>query len=277
MTSPSFPPSCSEPAISACVPKIVQTRPPWHSCDRLELGPFRATVVRLSKHTRLVSLRFDGTSQQIWEGLVRHVRPIQYSHLPTPLALWDTWTPIAGPPVAFEPPSAGFVLDWQVLAAMRSKGVQFATLTHAAGLSSTGDPALDALLPLDEPYGIPAQTAAAVRSARILGRRIVAIGTTVVRALEHSALDSGFVRAGDGLATRRIGSSTNLRVVDAILSGTHERGTSHFELLRAFADDETLAEMEAELLAQDYRTHEFGDSIFIERSLRIERSSLITD
>lgn len=66
-----------------------------------------------------------------------------------PLALWDVWTPIATVPVAFEPPSASFVLDWKSLGGMRNRGVIFATLTLAAGLSSTGDPALDARLPLD--------------------------------------------------------------------------------------------------------------------------------
>jgi S-adenosylmethionine:tRNA-ribosyltransferase-isomerase (queuine synthetase) len=62
----------------------------------------------------------------------------------------------------------------------------------------------------------------------------VAIGTTVVRALEDAARVDGLVRAGEGLATERLGSTSVLRVVDAILSGTHEPGTSHYELLRAF-------------------------------------------
>ena len=86
----------------------------------------------------------------------------------------------------------------------------------------------------------------------------------MVRALEHAAASDGRVRAGDGLATQRIGAATRLRVVDAILSGTHEPGTSHYELLRAFADDATLARADDELDARGYRTHEFGDSVLIE-------------
>ena len=241
MTSRSFPPSSSEPAISARVPKIVPNPPILHPGDRLELGPLRATVARLSKHPRLISLRFDGTPQEIWEGLVRHGRPIQYSHVPTPLALWDTWTPIAGPPVAFEPPSAGFALDWSMLASMRARGIRFGTITHAAGISSTGDAELDALLPFDEPYRIPRSTALLIESAQARRSRIIAVGTSVVRALEHAAArNNGTVPAGEGLATQKIGASTGLRVVTAILSGTHEPGTSHYELLRAFADDRTL-------------------------------------
>ena len=120
-----------------------------------------------------------GRHRAIWAGLARHGRPIQYAHLPAPLALWDVWTPIAGAPVAFEPPSAGFALDWARARAMRARGVGFATITHAAGISSTGDEALDARLPFDEPYEIPEATAAAIRRARARGGRIVAVGTTV--------------------------------------------------------------------------------------------------
>lgn len=240
--------------------------PQLEAGDRLMLGPLRATVAEVLDHPRLVRLVFEGATGKIWEGLASHGRPIQYSHVRTPLALWDVWTPIAGPPVAFEPPSAGFALDWSTLASFKKRGVQFATITHAAGISSTGDPELDGLLPFDEPYRIPAATALAVRRARARGGRTIAIGTTVVRALEHAAQLDGSVRAGAGLATQRIGRRRRLRVVDAILSGTHEPGTSHHELLRAFADDETLRRMDQELNAGDYRTHEFGDSVFVVRS-----------
>ena len=240
--------------------------PPVQPGDRLALGPLRAAVVhRLFGHPRLVQIELDGTPREIWEGLARHGRPIQYAHLATRLAVWDTWTPIAGAPVAFEPPSAGFALDWQSLAEMRALGVRFATLTHAAGLSSTGDPAIDRLLPLPEPYFVPEATAAAIRQARARGGRLVAIGTTVVRALEHAAGADGRVMAGEGLATGRIDAATRLRVVDAMLTGTHEPGTSHHDLLGAFADAPTLGRIDGELEARGYRTHEFGDSVFFER------------
>jgi S-adenosylmethionine:tRNA ribosyltransferase-isomerase len=215
-----------------------------------------------------VSLRFDGLPDGIREGLARHGRPIQYSHVSTPLALWDMWTSIAGPPVAFEPPSAGFALDWGVLACFSARGVGFATITHAAGISSTGDPELDALLPFDEPYRVPESSALAIRRTRDRHGRIIAIGTTVVRALEHAAASDGLVRAGEGLATQRIHAENQLLVVDSILSGVHEPGTSHYDLLRAFTDDSTLRLADQELNAQDYRTHEFGDSVFIERKAK---------
>jgi S-adenosylmethionine:tRNA ribosyltransferase-isomerase len=178
--------------------------------------------------------------------------------------LWDVWTPIASPPVAFEPPSAGFALDWRTIAALRARGIGFATITHAAGLSSTGDIELDKQLPFDEPYDIPQSTARAIARTRESGGRIVAIGTTVVRALEHAAMLGGsVVHAGPGVATERIGPGTSLRVVDAILTGVHEPGTSHYELLRAFADDLTLSAADDEMAAHGYRPHEFGDSVLV--------------
>jgi len=239
--------------------------PPLRVRDRFRFGALSARVAAILGHPRLVRLAFDGSVEQIWEALVRHGRPIQYSHVRTPLALWDVWTPIAGPPVAFEPPSAGFALDWSTLASLKQRGIQFATITHAAGISSTGDIELDALLPFDEPYLIPPATAIAIGRARARGGRVVAVGTTVVRALEHAAHPDGSVRPGAGLATQRIGRASRIRVVDVLLSGTHEPGTSHYELLRAFVDEDALRRMDEELNAGGYRTHEFGDSVFVER------------
>lgn len=238
--------------------------PPVHPGDWLTLGPLQARIVGLHHHPRLVALEFEGSSDRIWEGLARHGRPIQYSHVSAPLAVWDTWTPIAGPPVAFEPPSSGFVLDWAALSSLAKRGVRFATLTHAAGISSTGDATLDALLPFDEPYRIPASTAKAINQARELGTRIIAIGTTVVRALEHAATIGQVVHAGEAVASQRIDASSRLRVVTAILSGTHEAGTSHYDMLRAFVEEATLNRISRALDEYGYRTHEFGDSVFLE-------------
>ena len=232
--------------------------PPLALGDRLALGPLVATVDGLLGHERLVALRFEGEADSVWAGIARHGRPIQYAYLHRALALWDVWTPIAAAPVAFEPPSAGFVLDWRFLGALRSRGVEFATITLSAGISSTGDLELDARLPFDEPYRVPAITASAIRRKKARGGRIVAVGTTVVRALEHS---DG--RSGEGVADQRIGPDTRLRVVDAILSGTHEPQESHHQLLRAFQCDDVLVRAHEALEASRYRTHEFGDSVLI--------------
>ncbi|MER8595049.1 S-adenosylmethionine:tRNA ribosyltransferase-isomerase [Mesorhizobium sp. M1182] len=239
--------------------------PPLSPGDRLRLGSLDAVVERLLDHPRLLELHFPGNRAALLAGLAQHGRPIQYAHVPEPLALWDVWTKIAAGPVAFEAPSAGFALDWRTLQAWRRHDIGFATLTHAAGVSSTGDPALDSRLPFDEPYRIPGRTAAQVAWAKLRGGRIIAIGTSVVRALEAAANPGGNVRAGNGIATGRIARGTRLRVVDAVLTGVHQPGESHFELLRAFADDALLAKASAAFIAYRYRAHEFGDSMLLNR------------
>jgi S-adenosylmethionine:tRNA ribosyltransferase-isomerase len=189
--------------------------------------------------------------------------------VPEPLALWNVWTRIAADPIAFEPPSAGFALDWHTQAVWRQRGIGFATMAHAAGISSTGHPVLDQRLPFDEPYRIPEHTAAAITRATSKARRIIAIGTTVVRALESAANGDGSVRAGDGVASGRIVRETPLRLVNAMLTGVHQPGESHFELLRAFANDALLDRISEAFDRHGYRPHEFGDSMLIERCCRI--------
>jgi S-adenosylmethionine:tRNA ribosyltransferase-isomerase len=245
--------------------------PALQAGDGLSLGPLRATVLQTLDHPRLVALQFHGTPDHIWAGIAHHGRPIQYAHVAQPLALWDVWTSVAALPVAFEPPSAGFVLDWQLLSSLKAQGVGFATLTHAAGISSTGDETLDARLPFDEPYHLPAATVAAITRTHAANGRVIALGTTVTRALEHAASLPQGLRAGDGVADQRLGADSTLRVVDTIISGTHESGTSHYELLRAFASDAVLQQADAELHRLGYRTHEFGDSVLIHRAAPLRR------
>ncbi len=234
--------------------------------DQLALGPLQAVVAELCGHPRLLTIRFCGDRDAILAGIARHGRPILYAHVAQPLVLWDVWTRFAAVPLAFEAPSAGFALDWRTLIAWRERGLKLATLTHAAGISSTGDPALDIRLPFDEHFCIPPATAAAIAQTRARGGRVVAVGTTVVRALEAAADACGRIRAGSDVARGRIGSDTELHAVDTILTGAHEPGESHFELLRAFADDETLDQMSTALEANHFRGHEFGDSVLIERT-----------
>jgi S-adenosylmethionine:tRNA ribosyltransferase-isomerase len=243
--------------------------PPLSAGDDLVLGPLVAQVERVLDHPRLIALRFAGDRAAILAGLARYGQPIQYAHVPEPLVLWDVWTNIAAEPFAFEPPSAGFALDWHILAAWRERGIGFATLTHAAGISSTGDPVLDLRLPFDEPFHIPQRTAAAINHAKSGGRCIVAVGTTVVRALEFAAIAEGSVRSGNGVAHGRITGETKLRIVDKVLTGVHAPGESHFELLRAFSDDSALRAVSAALAQYGYRTHEFGDSVLIERQVPV--------
>jgi S-adenosylmethionine:tRNA ribosyltransferase-isomerase len=182
---------------------------------------------------------------------------VQYSYLERPLALWDVQTPFAGRPWAVEPPSAGFVLSWDLLLQLRRCSVRFARLTHAAGLSSTGDVLLDARLPFAERFEVPATTMRAVAETRARDRRVIAVGTTAVRALESAA------RGRTGVTELRLGPDTELTSVDGILTGMHEADTDHFRLLEAFAPRELLLRANAEAAAAGFLGHEFGDVALI--------------
>ena len=141
-------------------------------------------------------------------------------------------------PLAFEPPSAGFALDWRTHRRMATRAAfGFATLTHAAGISSTGDPALDDALPFDEPYRIPVSTAAAIdRSASPPAAAIVAIGTTVVRALEAAAHRTARSQPATGSRTGASGRRPSSASSTPSSQASTQAGESHFELLRAFAE-----------------------------------------
>jgi S-adenosylmethionine:tRNA ribosyltransferase-isomerase len=232
---------------------------------RLDLGALAAEIVgRSPVSPRLVELRFDRAGDALWSALYAAGRPVQYSYLAHALPLWAVQTVYAARPWAFEMPSAGRPLSWELLLALRRRGVRWASLTHAAGLSSTGDPALDAALPLPERYEIPAATVHAVNETRARGGRVVAVGTTVVRALEGAArAGGGSLRAGPGTTDLRITPTFRPQLVDGILSGAHAPPESHFELLAAFAPPALLAAAAAHAERAGFLTHELGDAMLV--------------
>jgi S-adenosylmethionine:tRNA ribosyltransferase-isomerase len=233
--------------------------------DTLQLQGLRATVLEVSTLSpRLVDVRFDAEGGRLWSALYRLGRPIQYAHLEAGLALSDVQTVYASRPWAAELPSAGRPLRWQLLLDLKRRGIALAALTHAAGLSSTGDPALDRALPLPERYEVPETTVAAVGTARASGGRVVAVGTSVVRALEGCAVrHGGRLAAGRGTTDLVVGPGYAPRVVDGLLTGFHEPGSSHLGLLRAFVPPPLLEAAYSHAEAEGYRGHEFGDSSLI--------------
>lgn len=227
-------------------------------------GSLIATVAGVSSlSARLLELVFGLEGEELWRAIYRLGRPVQYSHLDAPLDLWSVQTGYAARPWAAEAPSAGLPLSWEILHALTERGVMIAALTHAAGLSATGDPALDAALPLPERYDVPAGTVRAIERARARGGRIVAAGTSVVRALEASARAHGSLRAGEGITDLRIDERHRLAVVDGLLTGIHEPTESHYALLGAFLDGATLARAWRHALSLGYLGHEFGDAALV--------------
>jgi S-adenosylmethionine:tRNA ribosyltransferase-isomerase len=233
--------------------------------DRVDFGSLGAEVVEVSGVSpRLVALRFDREDDALWSALFEIGSPVQYSYLRHALPLWHVQTPYAGRPIAVEMPSAGRPLRVPLLRELRDRGVRLARVTHAAGLSSTGDPAIDAVLPLPERSEVPADTAEAVSRARSEAGRVVAVGTSVVRALESAWVESERrVRPGERTTTLRIAAGYVPRVVDGLLTGIHEPGEGHFDLLQAFAPRPLLEAALAHARSAGYLGHEFGDSSLV--------------
>jgi S-adenosylmethionine:tRNA ribosyltransferase-isomerase len=240
--------------------------PPVQRGERLVIdgGALSALVEGVDDGSgRLVRLRFDRGGAALWSALLRLGRPVQYAHTPDPLPLEVFQTAFAGAPWASEMPSAGRALPYAALAALRARGVEVVALTHATGPSSTGHAAIDAALPLPERTRVPPRTAAAVERARAEGRRVVAVGTSVVRALEGRAAASGHVTSGEAITDHLVGPSTPPRVVSGLVTGLHEPGSSHLALLAGFAPAPLLERAYAHAAGAGYRAHELGDLCLI--------------
>jgi S-adenosylmethionine:tRNA ribosyltransferase-isomerase len=226
-------------------------------------GGLTARVTTVDERSpRVVEVVFAAEGGAFLSALYRAGRPVQYAYHEKPLAIWDHQTLFAAAPVAVEPPSAAMHLTWRLVFALMAQGVQVVSLTHATGLSSTGDEAVDAALPVPERYTIPAATAEATQRARRSGHRVIAVGTGVMRALE-SAGRTGGVRGGSAVTDLRLSSRTPPTVVSGLLTGLHDEGTSHLELLQSLVSAAELERGYDLALAAEMLWHEFGDVCLI--------------
>lgn len=229
----------------------------------LEEGLEARVVAADPRSPHLALVDFERSPTALIAALHAGAHPVQYSYLSRPLGVAETRTPYARRAVAAEMPSAGRALRWELLLALRRAGVRVLTLTHAAGLSSIDGGALDAALPLPEESELPARTVEGVLRTRAEGGRVVAVGTTVVRALEGRVAEAGALVPGVARTSLVLSPAHRLQVVDGVLTQMHEPGESHFELLAAFAPRDWLAAAMNEAAGLGYLAHEYGDSALI--------------
>jgi S-adenosylmethionine:tRNA ribosyltransferase-isomerase len=184
--------------------------------------------------------------------LDHHGAPIRYRHLPRPRPLSDFQSIFALEPGSAEMPSAGRPFSRRVLAALAERGIGVADIVLHCGVSSLerGE------LPYPERFKVSAATADAVNAAD----RVIAVGTTVVRALETAVDDDGAVEPFEGWTRLVITPEDGVSVVDGMITGWHEPDSSHLLLLEAIAGRELVERSYEEALAHGYRWHEFGDS-----------------
>jgi S-adenosylmethionine:tRNA ribosyltransferase-isomerase len=193
--------------------------------------------------------------------LAAHGRPIAYGHLARPRPLADLQTIFADEPGSAEMPSAGRPFTPRVLEALKARGVEVAPLVLHTGVASLerGE------RPYPERYDVPATTALRVNAHHAAGGRVIAVGTTVVRALETVAAPDGRVEAGAGWTGLVVDPERGVRVVDGLITGWHAPDASHLLMLEAVGGRELIERSYAEALEAGYRWHEFGDSHLILR------------
>lgn len=185
--------------------------------------------------------------------------PIAYSYLDRSFPLAEYQTLFAREIGSSEMPSAARPFTDRVVSRLRERGVEIATITLHCGVASFELPER----PGSERFSVSSAAAGRVNAARREGRRVIAVGTTVVRALETAAGDGGVV-ASSGWTDLFIDGRRRLKAVDALLSGFHDINATHLSMLRAFMDAELLGDAYAEAADSGYRYHEFGDVHLIE-------------
>jgi S-adenosylmethionine:tRNA ribosyltransferase-isomerase len=187
--------------------------------------------------------------------LARHGAPIRYRYVPQAHPLADYQTAYATEPGSAEMPSAGRPVTPAVLTALAAKGVSVAPLILHTGVSSPerGE------RPYPERYRVPPSTARLVEATRSWGGRVIAVGTTVVRALETVARPDGTIEAGEGWTALVVTPDRGVRAVDGLITGWHEPEASHLDMLHAVAGRRLVERSYAAALDAGYLWHEFGD------------------
>jgi len=189
-----------------------------------------------------------------------HGRPIRYLAGPEwPLS--DYQTVFATEPGSSEMPSAGRPFTTELVARLAAHGVVILPVTLHTGVSSFEDDES----PGEERYRVPAATATVVNALKADGGRLIAVGTSVVRALETVATPDGLIDAGEGHTDLVVTPERGILAVDGLLTGWHEPRSSHLRLLEAMAGRGFLHRVYEQALETGYLWHEFGDELLIIR------------
>ena len=188
--------------------------------------------------------------------LARHGRPIAYSYVNGRFPLADYQTVFATHQGSAEMASAARPFTAPLVVRLVARGITVAPIMLHAGVSSPE--AHEA--PAPERFDVPASTARLVNDARTAGRRVVAVGTTVVRALESAAAPDGTVHSARGWTDVVLGPDRPVRVVTGLVTGLHAPGASHLLLLEAVAGADLTRAAYVAAVERRYLWHEFGDS-----------------
>ena len=209
---------------------------------------------------RLWKLRFSATGTELIDLLYQLGQPIRYEYVSAPWDLDYYQTVYAKEPGSCEMPSAGRAFTWKLLFELKRQGIETANIVLHTGLSSYMDDELDAQhLASEEEYFISETVAEKINRTHQAGGRVIAVGTTVVRALESVVDETGKIRAERGYTRLHITENHNLKAVDGLLTGLHEPEASHLDLLTAFLPKQVIRSAYEGAVKERYLWHEFGD------------------
>ena len=229
---------------------------------KIQVAGIEASLV--APYPGLPRLWFVHFAGDVVEAMQRAGRPIRYGYLDGAYDLSYYQTIFANSPGSAEMPSAAYPFTWRLVDRLRGRGIHIASIVLHTGVSSLEVEAEDVerhpLYP--EPYCVPESTARVVNQAQAEERRVIAVGTTVVKALE-SAWDGHQVQASSGFTRLYIHPGQGVFVVDGLITGLHDPVTSHLAMLYTIAGQELIREAYTEAVAEGYRWHEFGDSHLI--------------
>ena len=231
-----------------------------HNGMELDFGlGLTAVVEQPDSHIhRLWQIRFNHQGSELIDLFYRLGQPVRYEYVSAPWDLDYYQTVYAVEPGSAEMPSAGRAFTWKLLFDLKRKGIETTNIVLHTGLSSYMDDELDAQHPASrEEYFISEEAAQKINYARSKGRRVIAVGTTVVRALESVA--RGTITAQHGYTRLHINASHQLKAVDGLLTGMHEPEASHLDLLTSFLPAREIQSAYTEAVAKQYLWHEFGD------------------
>jgi len=231
---------------------------------REAVAELRSGTVRfhpIAPYPGIPRLWFFRSEGNVLRAMASRGRPIRYGYLSRSYDLPSYQTIFSRVPGSAEMPSAGRPFTRSVLRALERRGVGVATIVLHTGVSSLeSDPGRTAMPPVyPEPFAVPTATADAVNRARERGHRVVAVGTTVLRALE-TAWDGCRVVARRGFTQLTLGPDRPAHSADGLITGFHDPRTSHLALLFGFAGAERIRSAYSEAVQKRYLWHEFGDS-----------------
>lgn len=203
----------------------------------------------------LASLSLPDDALPLPEYLARYGFPIRYGYVREAWPIETYQTVYATEAGSAEMPSAGRAFTPELIARLVGRGVQFAPLLLHTGVASLEEHEP----PYEEYYRVPPETAQLVNAAHDTHHRVIAVGTTAVRALESVADADGTVHPGEGWTRLVVTPQRGIRTFDGLLTGLHEPRASHLAMLEAFAGREHLQAAYAAALSEGYLWHEFGD------------------